>query len=207
MEGFPRKRTTMTFPDLSTIQLPKAVMRRLVPLAALTLLSVVGALLTYVYALSPAEERVRLAEEAYQQAKQIQADLQRTKAQQVKAHAAQRQLEVERKALPTQEEFTPLALALSELAKREQVRIPGMGYDIKKPEGSRPVKATIAFRASGDYAAIYRFLHRMETAESYLVIERLDVASEQKEHTSATRVVVNIAVATYLRQTARPGSL
>lgn len=125
----------------------------------------------------------------------------------MKAHAAQRQLEVERKALPTQEEFTPLALALSELAKRERVRIPGMGYDIKKPEGSRPVKATITFRASGDYAAIYRFLNRLETAESYLVIERLDVASEQKAHTSATRVVVNIAVATYLRQTARPGSI
>ena len=207
MEGFQTIHRPMTLSKLSTIQLPKAMMRRLVPLAALTLLSVVGALLTYVYALRPAEERVRLAEEAYQQAKQVQADLQRAKAQQVKAHAAQRQLEVERKALPTQEEFTPLALALSELAKRERVRIPGMGYDIKKPEGSRPVKATITFRASGDYTAIYRFLNRLETAESYLVIERLDVASEQKAHTSATRVVVNIAVATYLRQTARPGSI
>lgn len=69
------------------------------------------------------------------------------------------------------------------------------------------MKATIAFRASGDYAAIYRFLSRLETAESYLVIERLDVASEQHAHTSGTRVVVNITVATYLRQTARPGSV
>ena len=197
----------MTFPNLSNIQLPKAVMRRLVPLTVLTLLSVVGALLTYGYGMVPAEGRVRVAEEAYQKAKQVQADLQRTKAQQVKAHTAQRQLEIERNALPTQEEFTSLALALSELAKREQVRIPGMGYDIKKPEGAQPVKATIAFRATGDYAAIYRFLHRLETAESYLVIERLDVASERKEEISATRVVVNIIVATYLRQTTRPGSL
>ena len=197
----------MTFPNLSNIQLPKAVMRRLVPLTVLTLLSAVGALLTYGYGMVPAEGRVRVAEEAYQKAKQVQADLQRTKAQQVKAHTAQRQLEIERNALPTQEEFTSLALALSELAKREQVRIPGMGYDIKKPEGARPVKATIAFRATGDYAAIYRFLHRLETAESYLVIERLDVASERKEEILATRVVVNIIVATYLRQTTRPGSL
>lgn len=197
----------MTFPNLTTIQLPKAVMQRLLPLTALTLLSVVGALVTYLYGLSPAEERARTSEQAYQRAKTTQADLQRTEAQQVKAHAALRQLEIEQQALPTQEEFTSLALALSELAKREQVRIPGMDYDIKKPEGARPVKATIAFRATGDYAAIYRFLHRLETAESYLVIERLDVASERKEHTSAPRVVVNITVATYLRQAAGPGSL
>lgn len=117
----------MTFPNLSTIHVPNAVMRRLVPLSALTLLSVLGALLTHVYVLSPAAERVRQAEEAYQKAKQIQTDLQRTKAQQVRAQAALRQLDSERKVLPTQEEFTPLALALSELAKREQVRIPGMG--------------------------------------------------------------------------------
>lgn len=197
----------MTFPNLTAIQLPKAVMRRLVPLTVLTLLSTGGALLTYVYGLGPAQERVRQAEEAYQKGKQIQADLQRTKAQQVRAQAALRQLDSERKVLPTQEEFTPLALAISELAKREQVRIPGMGYDIKKPEGTRPVRATIAFRATGDYAAIYRFLNRLETAESYLVIERLDVASERKEETSATRVVVNITVATYLQQAARPGSI
>lgn len=196
----------MTRPNLTAVPWSKAMLRRLWPLVALTVLSVVGALAMYLYGLRPAEERVRLTEAAYQKAKEAQVDLQRTRAQQMRAHAAQRQLEIERQALPTQAEFTPLALTLSELARREQVRIPGMGYEIKNPEGARPVKATIAFRATGDYASIYRFLHRLETATSYLVIERLDVASERKQGTSATSVMVNITVATYLRPTARSGS-
>ena len=120
----------------------------------------------------------------------------------MRAQAAQRQLETVRQALPTQGEFTSLALALSELAKREQVKIPGMGYDIHKPEGTHPVKATIAFKATGDYAAIYRFLSRLESAESYLVIESLDVASEHQRDQATARIVVNIKVATYLRHEA-----
>lgn len=143
-----------------------------------------------------------MAEQAYHAAKQAQSDLQQTHAQQVRARTAQRQLETERHALPTQEEFTSLALALSELAKREQVKIPGMSYDIQKKEGTQPVKATMTFRATGDYAAIYRLVHRLETAERYLVIERLDVAREHQRETAATGVVVNITVATYLRHEA-----
>lgn len=190
----------MTFPKLPTIQMSKTVLRGLLPLLGLTVLSLLGAVLMYVFGLRPAEERLSSAEQAYQIAKQTWADLQGTKTQQMRAQTVQRRLEREWSALPKQDEFTALALALSELGKREHVVIPGMSYDIKKPEGARPVKATIAFKASGDYAAIYRFLHRLETAESYLVIERLDVGSERQQQASAGRVVVNITVATYLRQ-------
>jgi hypothetical protein len=168
----------------------------------LTSVVVVGAVVSFVYGLIPAEERLRTAEQAFQSTKQAQVDLQRTKAQQMRAQAAQRQLETVRQALPTQGEFTSLALALSELAKREQVKIPGMGYDIATSKGAEPVKATIAFKATGDYAAIYRFLSRLETAESYLVIESLDVASEHQRDQATARIVVNIKVATYLRQEA-----
>lgn len=192
----------MTFPNLRIPQLPKAAIRSLVPLTVLAGMSVVGVMVISVYGLRPAEERLRTAEQAFQSAKQAQVDLQRTKAQQMRAQAAQRQLETVRQALPTQGEFTSLALALSELAKREQVKIPGMGYDIHKPEGTHPVKATIAFKATGDYAAIYRFLSRLESAESYLVIESLDVASEHQRDQATARVVVNIKVATYLRHEA-----
>jgi len=184
------------------VSVPKGAMRRLLPLTVLTSLSLVGATWSYVYGLKPAEERLRIAEQTYQTGKQAQADLQSTKAQQLQARTAQRRLETVRQALPTQEEFTSLALALSELAKREQVTIPGMGYDIHKPEGAHPVKATISFKATGDYAAIYRFLSRLETAESYLVIESLDVASEHKRDAGTARVVINIKVVTYLRQEA-----
>ncbi|MFO0699941.1 MAG: type 4a pilus biogenesis protein PilO [Nitrospira sp.] len=192
----------MRFPSLPVITLPKAALRRLLPLSVLTGLSLVGAVVSYGYGLRPAQDHRQMAEQAYHEAKQAQADLQRTHAQQLRARSAQRQLETERQAFPTQEEFTSLALALSELAKREQVKIPGMSYDIQKKEGTQPVKATMTFRATGDYAAIYRLVHRLETAERYLVIERLDVAREQKRAMAVTGVVVNITVATYLRHEA-----
>ena len=180
---------------------PKSALRGLMPLATLTVLSMAGGLLVYALCLSPAHQRLARAEQAYHTAKQAQAMLQTSRTQQARARAAQRQLELVRHALPSQEEFTSLAMALSELGKSEHVAIPGMGYDIKKAEGGQPAKATIAFHASGEYAAVYRFIHRLETVEPYVVIESLDVASEHAgKDASAARVVVNITVATYLRQ-------
>ena len=192
----------MRFPSLPVVTLPKTALRRLVPLGVLTGLSLLGTVVSYGYGMKPAQDHLQLAEQAYQSAKQAQAALQQSHAQQLRARTAQRQLETERAALPTREEFTSLALALSELAKREQVKIPGMSYDIQKSDRTQPVKATITFRATGDYAAIYRFVHRMETAEHYLVIESLDVAREQKRAMAGAGVVVNIKVATYLRHEA-----
>ena len=187
---------TMTVPTVSTFTL-----RSLIPLTTLTVLSIAGATLVYALWLSPAEQHLASAEQAYQTAKQAQGALQGSRTQQARARAAQQQLDLVRQALPSQEEFTPLAMALTELGKSEHVSIPGMGYDVKKAEGGQPAKATIAFRASGDYASVYRFIHRLETVDPYVVIESLDVASEhQSKDSSAARVVVNIRVATYLRQ-------
>ncbi|MBL8075572.1 MAG: type 4a pilus biogenesis protein PilO [Nitrospira sp.] len=192
----------MRFPSFPVVTVPKAALRRLLPLTVLTGLSVAVAVVSYVYGLKPAEARLDAIERAYHSAKQVQTALQQTRAQQVQVRAAQRQLETERAALPTRAEFSSLALAVSELAKREQVTIPGMSYDMQKKDGPQLVKATMAFRATGDYAAIYRFVHRLETAERYLVIESLDVAGEHMRETAATRVVVNITVTTYLRHEA-----
>lgn len=192
--------------NLPTIRLPKPMRRGLAPLMSLAALSLVGAGLMYACWLRPAQDALLRAEHAYQAAKQTQATLQRTKALQVQAQTAQQQLDLVTRALPKQEEFTSLAMTLADLGKHEQILIPRMGYDIKKPEEGRLVKATMAFKATGDYAAIYRFLHRLETTESYLVIERLDVGSEHSQKASAGRVMVNITVATYLRQERRNGT-
>jgi hypothetical protein len=189
----------------SMLRLPQTALRRLIPLVTLTLVSVSGAVLVSVWCLSPAQQALTNAEQAYRTAKQAQMTLQASRTQQSRARAAQRQLETVRQALPTQNEFTPLAMALTELGKSEHVLIPGMGYDIKKPEGGLPAKATIAFRASGDYGAVYRFIHRLESVDPYIVIESLDVSGEQKKDSSA-RVVVNMKVSTYLRQSEGAGS-
>jgi Tfp pilus assembly protein PilO len=196
----------MTFLRVTVPPLPKAAVRGLIPLATLAALSLAGAAMMYFQCVSPVQEQLAAAEQAFHQAKQAQAALQATRTQQVRARAAQRQLEVVRQILPTQEEFTSLAMALSELGKSEHVTIPGMGYDIKKPEGAQPAKATIAFHASGDYTAVYRFIHRLETVDPYVVIESLDVAGERKKGSSAARVKVNIKVATYLRRAEGAGT-
>ncbi len=190
----------MTLFHIAVPAVPTTALRGLIPLATLTGLSMIGATLVYALWLSPAEQHLVNAEQAYQAAKQAQAALQGARTQQAQARAAQRQLDLVRQALPSHEEFTPLAMALTELGKSEHVAIPGMTYDIKKTEEGQPAKATIAFRASGDYASVYRFIHRLETVDPYVVIESLDVAGEDKsKHSSAARVVINIKVATYLR--------
>ena len=66
-----------------------------------------------------------------------------------------------------------------------------------------PAKATISFQATGEYAAIYRFLHRLESADSYLVIESMDVTRVVGNGRSGqTLVGLNIRVATFLRPAA-----
>lgn len=189
----------MTLAGLTIPTLPAVAVRGLIPLGSLTVLSLSLAATAYVYFLGPAQERVAHTEQHYQTAKQAHASLQRSRIQQERARVAQRQLEQARELLPTHDEFPSVAMALLELAKRERIAIPGMNYDIKKPEGGLPAKATIAFRAAGAYAAMYQFIHRLETADPYLVIESLDVASEHKG-SDAARVGVGIRVVTFLRQ-------
>lgn len=193
----------MTFIGFAVPRLPAVALRGLIPLAGLTALSLSVAVTMYVFVLSPVQERVAKAEQHYQTAKQAQAKLQGARTQQERARTAQRQLQQAWESLPTHDEFASVAMALSELAKREWIAIPGMNYDVKKPEGGLPAKATIAFRATGEYAAVYQFIHRLETADPYLVIESLDVASEHRA-SDAARVGVGMRVVTFLRQNIIP---
>jgi hypothetical protein len=91
-------------------------------------------------------------------------------------------------------------MAISEVGRLEHVALPGMAYHVEKAEGVLPTKATLTFKVTGSYGAIYRFIHRLETTEPYLVIERLDAARlDRSDRTSATLVVFNVKVATFLR--------
>ena len=191
----------MTVSNIARLRIPQTAFRSLVPLAVLTVLSLAGAALIYAVWLNPARHQRMTAEQAYQAAKQVHTRLQGSRIQQTRARAAQHQLDLAQEALPAQDEFTSLAMALMELGKTEQVSIPGMGYDIKKAEGTQPTKATITFQATGAYAAVYRFIHRIETVDPYVVIESLDVARDHsRQESAADRVVIHITVTTYLRQ-------
>ena len=165
--------------------------QRLRPVALLTILSIGAAFATSVLSLAPAQDRLKRATKAYEEARQIQ----------VRSEAAHKTLEDMGgvwKLLPERKEFSMLILAISELAQRDRVAIPGMNYTFQKTDGGLAVKASITFHTSGDYADIRRFIHRLETAGSYLFIESLD-AARVPDSRSANRVAINVRVVTYLR--------
>ncbi|MCX5723974.1 MAG: type 4a pilus biogenesis protein PilO [Nitrospirae bacterium] len=190
----------MTSLDLKMPIAVQASLRRFLPLGLVTLTAVGCAAVVYVVIRGPALSRLEQAKTAYQSAKQTQDQLHRTRAFQEKARTAQQQVEDVWKELPTQNEFASFAMAISEVGRLEHVSIPGMAYHVEKAEGSLPVKATLTFKATGDYGAIYRFIHRLEMTEPYLVIESLDAARlDKSDRASSTLLVFNVKVATFLR--------
>ena len=190
----------MTSINLMMPSLPMALLRRFVPLGLVTLTTVGCAIFLYIGIREPAVSRLEQAETAFQTAKQNQEQLSRTRALQEKARTAQQQVEDVWKGLPTQNEFASFAMAISEVGRLERVAIPGMAYHVEKAEGAVPVKATLTFKVTGAYGSIYRFIHRLEMTEPYLVIERLDAARlDKSDRASSTLLVFNVKVATFLR--------
>jgi Tfp pilus assembly protein PilO len=190
----------MTFMNFTVPTLPAALLRRFVPLGLVTLTTVGCAAFVYVGIRGPTLSRLEQAETAFQTAKQNQEQLHRTRALQEKVRTAQQQVETVWKGLPTQNEFASFAMAISEAGRLEHIALPGMAYHVEKAEGAVPVKATLTFKVTGDYGAIYRFIHRLEMTEPYLVIERLDAARlDKSDHASSTLLVFNIKVTTFLR--------
>jgi Tfp pilus assembly protein PilO len=186
--------------DLKMPTLPAAQLRRFLPLGFLSLIAGGCAAFVFLGMREPALSRLEQAETAHQTAKQMQDQLHRTRALQEKARTAQQQVEEVWKELPTQNEFSSFAMAISEVGRLEHVAIPGMAYHVEKAEGAVPVKATLTFKVTGDYGAIYRFIHRLEMTEPYLVIERLDAARlDKSDRASSTLLVFNVKVATFLR--------
>jgi hypothetical protein len=190
----------MTSINLTMPTLPMVQLQRFLPLGLVTLIAVGCAVFLYIGIRDPALSRLEQAETAFETAKQNQEQLQRTKVLQEKARTAQQQVEGVWKGLPTQNDFASFAMAISDMGKLERVAIPGMAYHVEKPEGTAPVKATLTFKVTGNYGSIYRFIHRLEMTEPYLVIERLDAARlDTSDRASSTLLVFNVKVATFLR--------
>jgi Tfp pilus assembly protein PilO len=165
--------------------------RRLAPLALVTVAAVGAAVGASTLYQAPAQARLTAAMAAHEAVRQTQ----------VRREAARKTLEDMEavwKVLPQRKEFPLLILAISELAQRDRVKIPGMNYTFQKIEGGLAVKASITFRTAGDYADIRRFIHRLESSGPYLFIESLDAARVQGGNASS-RVAFNVRVVTFLR--------
>jgi Tfp pilus assembly protein PilO len=158
-------------------------------------------IVTYVQVMKPADERFARSQLTYQRAKVALDQGHENRYLFERVREAQKQVDKLWQSLPSQAEFATLAMAISELGRSERVVIPGMSYHVDKSEGQMPVKATISFKVTGEYGAVYRFIHRLETSGSYIVVESLDATRADKAHRATSNLVVfNMTVATFLRQ-------
>lgn len=190
----------MRSPSLSISPIPRLAARGLWPLGLLTVLAIGIGVGAYLFVLMPAGERLARAEAAYGTARQVEFQQQAARKTQEAFRQTQKDLEPIWETLPAQKQFAALAVAISELGRAVEVSIPGMSYSLQKVEEGLPAKASLAFSAVGQYGAIYRFLHRLETTEPYLFIESLDVSRANESNRAAlTLLSFNVRVVTFLR--------
>lgn len=100
--------------------------------------------------------------------------------------------------LPGQQDFAPLALGLTEQAKSNRVRLPGLTYQVEKTELPHVTKAVLEGAATGRYEDLREFIHNLETADELVLIEHLDVDRVRRTNQAMT---VNLRIVTYLRGT------
>lgn len=159
------------------------------PLSIISVLAVLSAVGMFGLMFYPAQDRLAQVTSSLQAVEQAQA---RTQA----AKHAQGIISTTWKALSDYQEFTDLSLDIADLAKRNHVQVPGMGYDFKPLTHKLAAKGTFAFEAQGDYAAIRKFIYELEKRWPYLFIEKLSVERSKKTN----GVLFRIAVSTFLKE-------
>jgi len=140
----------------------------LLPLCAIAVMVLAGLLAIVSVRWAPAYDRLAAAKIAQDHARQSWAQWQHLR----KTEAV---LQEVWRVLPARKEFSTLILAVSDLARDHHIPIPGMDYRIQPMEDGLALRASMAFKATGDYAAIRRFIYQLETTSQHVVIEGLEV--------------------------------
>jgi Tfp pilus assembly protein PilO len=99
--------------------------------------------------------------------------------------------------LPAEQDFAPLALGISEEAKRDRVTLPALSYKTEPTLMANTSKGVLQGSMSGRYEDLRRFIYDLETAEELLLIEDLELTRSGGGRDSA--LTFNIKIATYLR--------
>ncbi len=159
------------------------------PLFIITMLAVLSSVGMFGLMFYPAQDRLAQVTSTLQAAQQTQAQTQA-------AQHTQEIIATTWKALSDYQEFMDLSLDIADLAKRNHVQIPGMGYNFKPLTHKLAAKGTFAFEAQGDYEAIRKFIYELEKRWPYLFIEKLSVESSKKND----GVVFKIMVSTFLKE-------
>lgn len=99
--------------------------------------------------------------------------------------------------LPAERDFAPLALGISEEAKRDRVTLPALSYKTEPTLVANTSKGLLQGSMSGRYEDLRRFIYDLETAEELLFIEDLELARSGGAQDQT--LTFNIKIATYLR--------
>jgi hypothetical protein len=99
--------------------------------------------------------------------------------------------------LPDERDFAPLALGITEEAKRDHVILPALSYKTEPTPVANTSKGVLEGTMTGRYEDLRRFLYDVETAEELVYIEDLELVRSdvQQEQT----LTFDIKIATYLR--------
>lgn len=103
--------------------------------------------------------------------------------------------------LPAEQDFAPLALGISEEAKRDRVALPALSYKTEPTLMANTSKGVLQGSMSGRYEDLRRFIYELETAEELLLIEDLELTRSGNGGRD-TALTFNIKIATYLRSNA-----
>ena len=169
------------------------ISQHLLPLFIVAVVSVLSSIGMFVLMFYPAQDRL------YHAAAQLQA-AQQAQAQTEAAKNTQDIISTTWKALSDYPEFMELSLDIADLAKRNHVTIPGMGYDFNPLTHKLAAKGTFAFEAKGDYKAIRKFIYELEKRWPYLFIEKLSVERSKRKN----GVLFRMTVSTFLKEFPQP---
>ena len=99
--------------------------------------------------------------------------------------------------LPVERDFAPLALGITEQAKRDHVILPALSYKTESTPVAHTSKGVLQGTMTGRYEDLRRFLYDVETAEELVYIEDLELvrSGAQQDQTLS----FNLKIATYLR--------
>lgn len=181
-------------------QIPAMARGALRPLALLTAGALSAALGAYWLVLVPAQENVLSVQRAYDAERQKQVSLRRARTTQEHVLILQDKVRAVWQTLPTQRDFEATAIKVAELGRSARVSIPGMNYQHEEPEDALPAKASLSFRVTGRYYDLYRFIHRLENMQTFMVIKQLDASRAKRAgRRKAHDVELNISVMTFLK--------
>ena len=162
----------------------------LFPCAALAVLLFVAAYLLHAAVLEPADRERQQLEASW-----VSARLQLARHKEaVKTREDLRQVWA---VFPLVRDFAPLALGVTEEAKRDHITLPALSYKTQRKVFPDATKAIFTGTVTGRYEDLRKFLYNLETAQELLFIEDLNLI--RSGNLQDPTLTFNIRISTYLR--------